>query len=97
MHSFYLSDGIFLYFLKGFIHALFKGLYHLYRIGFKSLFFCFSFISISSISDIRIAGLWCCHVALDLVDCALMISFRHLFSTDVGYMILMAAGLLGKV
>lgn len=32
-----------------------------------------------------------------LVECVLMLYFRHLIFMDVGWMTLMAAGLLGKV
>jgi hypothetical protein len=38
-----------------------------------------------------------CHIALGLVVCVFLLSFRHLFVLGVGWMVLMAAGLLGKV
>jgi hypothetical protein len=43
------------------------------------------------------AGLWWCHIALGLAACVLMLSFRHLVLSGIGWMILMAAGLLRKV
>ena len=84
-----------LYFLKEVIHALFKGLYHLYKIGFKVPFLCFSFIRISRLCCSRIAGLWC-PIALDVINCVLKLSFRHLFFPSVDWIILVAAGLLKK-
>lgn len=85
-----------MHFFKGFIHFIFKGLYHLHKIGFKITFLCFSFVSTSGACCSRIAGLWWCRMALGLVTCVLMLSFRHLVSPGVGWGILMAAGLLRK-
>lgn len=44
----------------------------------------------------RIAGLWCFHIALDPVDCILMLSFMYLDILAV-WLILMAEGFLRKV
>ena len=66
-----MCECIFSYFLKGFIHIFFKGLYHLYKIGFKILFLCFSFMRISRVYCGKIAGLWWCHIAMDLDHCVL--------------------------
>lgn len=45
----------------------------------------------------RIAELWWCHIALSLAACVFILSFRHLVFPGIGWMILMAAGLLRKV
>lgn len=66
-----------MYFFKGFIHILFRGLYHLYKLEFKIIFFCFSFLMISR-ACYRIPGLWWCRIVIALVDFVLMWSFRHL-------------------
>ena len=90
----------FLYFLKDFIHFLFKGFYHLYTTGFKTFFLCFSFIRISRVCCSSIARLWWCHIALALVNCVLTLSFRYQVFPGVVWMILMKAGSLrpfGKV
>ena len=36
----YLFDCVFLYFIKGSIHFIFKSFYHLYKIGFKDILLC---------------------------------------------------------
>lgn len=52
------SDCIFLYyFKKGFIHRLFKGLYHLYKIGIKVIFLCIGCVGISRAFFSRVAVL----------------------------------------
>ena len=73
------QDGpsLILVFLSG-IYFLFKGLYHLYKIGFKVIFLCFSCVRISRAFCSRIAVLDRCHIALDFVDCVLMLDFIHL-------------------
>lgn len=70
--------------------------YHAYKIIFKILL-CLSFIRISRICWSRIAGPWWSHIALVLVNCILMLSFRHLVFSDIGWVILMAAEHLEKV
>lgn len=76
----YLFDFIFLNVLKVlFIHGLFKGLYHVDNIGIKSLFLCFSFISLSMVYFSSVTGLCWLYIALGLVDCVLMLSFSHQF------------------
>jgi hypothetical protein len=66
--------NIFLYFLKGFIHIFFTGLYLVCNIGFKTVFLCFGCVRIFKACYSRIVGLWCLHNALDLVDSVFMLS-----------------------
>jgi hypothetical protein len=52
----YLFDCIFLYFFIGFIHFLYKGLYHLHKNRFKVIFMRFRCVRISRACCSRIAG-----------------------------------------
>lgn len=61
------SDCMFLYFFKEFIHFLFKGLYHLYKIQFRFIFFCFNCVRISRVFCSGCAVLWRYHIALALI------------------------------
>jgi hypothetical protein len=79
------------------MHVIFKGFYHFYKLGFKFLFLCFSFTRISRVCCSRIAGLWWCYIVLVPIDCVLTLSFRHLVSPGIVWVILMAEGLLRKV
>ena len=69
---------IFPYFFKGF-NFLFKGLYHLHKIGIKVIFLCFrAVLEYSGLAVLRIAGLWWCHIALDIVNCVFILASSHL-------------------
>lgn len=62
----------------GFIHFLFKGLYHLHYVDFKIFFLCFNCVGIARACCSRLAGLSWSHTALVIVDCVLMLVSRHL-------------------
>lgn len=74
----FLFESIFQYFHDKFIHFLLKGLYHLYKIEFKIIFFCFRFIKTSQFCCSKIAGLCWYNIAWSLVDYSLMQFFRSL-------------------
>lgn len=57
----------FLAFSKGFIHLLFKDLYHLHKVGFKVFLLCFYCIVIFWGCCSRMAGIWWYHIALAVV------------------------------
>jgi hypothetical protein len=83
------------YFLKGFIHFLFKSLYHLFKIGSKIIFLCFDCGRLSGACCRRIARLWCCSISLALFDCGFFsLAFNHQVVLDVGWIFLMLAALL---
>ena len=59
---------VFSYIFKGLINFFFKGLYPLYKIGFKVIFLCFGCVRISRACCGGRAMLWTCHIALGFVD-----------------------------
>lgn len=65
-HFLHLFDCIF---SVSFIHFLFKGVYHLSKIGFKDTLLCLGCARISMPCCSGVAVLWMCHTALDFVDC----------------------------
>jgi hypothetical protein len=58
----------------GFIHFLFKGLYHLHMIGLTVIFLCFSYVGTFKTCCSRRAGFWWHQVSLAVVDCVLMLA-----------------------
>ena len=54
-------------FIKGFIHFLFKGFHHLYKIVFKVIFLYFDCFRIANACCSWVAILWRCHVSLDVL------------------------------
>lgn len=63
---------------KGFINFPFKFPYHLHKIGFKDILWCFNGVRISRACYSRISGLWMYHIDLVLLDCILMLAFSQL-------------------
>ena len=60
VHFTHMPDDIFLYFFERFVHFLFKGLWHLYKVGFKVTFLCFSYVRLPRTCCSLVAVLWRC-------------------------------------
>ena len=79
MYFLHLFSCIFLYFFKGLIHFLFKGLYIPDMFGFMVMFLYFGCDWISIACCSRVAVLGCFHVAKDFVDCIIYVACSHVF------------------
>ena len=79
-----------------FIYFLFKGFYHLPKIGLKVISLCSSCARISRACFSRIAGLWWYRIALALVHCILVLSFNHLVVPEASSPLKMQAELWAR-
>lgn len=75
----YLLDCVFLNFVKGFLHFLFKRLNHCHKIRFKVILLHFRWVMVFRACCHSKAGLWCCHITQAFVDYVLMLVLCHLF------------------